>query len=178
MLGDAYVIDRLIHVLHQMTPGSRDGMFELWVDGKLEAARTDLDWHGAWDDYAIDAVFLENYWNQGSVKKQVRWFDNFLISIKPIGPITAIKPVTLVRTASDGPAAWQAEVATDPEGKDIVWKSKPAEASSVSLTVDGADGAFTGSCAGKQALDGNQIHWLRVRKMDQAEWSPWHMPFR
>jgi hypothetical protein len=21
-------------------------------------------------------------------------------------------------------------------------------------------------------------NWLRVRKVDQAEWSPWHMPFR
>lgn len=28
------------------TAGKRDGVFELWVDGKLEASRTDLDWHG------------------------------------------------------------------------------------------------------------------------------------
>jgi len=32
------------------TPGKQDGVFELWVDGKLEAARNDLDWHGSWDD--------------------------------------------------------------------------------------------------------------------------------
>jgi hypothetical protein len=72
-------------------------VFELWVDGKLEAARTDLDWHGEWTDYGINAVFLENFWNQGSVKKQVRWFDDFVISTKPIGPILALKPATVVR---------------------------------------------------------------------------------
>ena len=35
------------------TPGARDGVFELWVDGKMEAARTDLDWHGGWSEYGI-----------------------------------------------------------------------------------------------------------------------------
>ena len=40
------------------SPGKTDGVFELWVDGKLEAARTDLDWHGEWADYGINAVFL------------------------------------------------------------------------------------------------------------------------
>jgi hypothetical protein len=112
------------------------------------------------------------------VKRQARWFDNFVISTKPIGPITAMNPVTINRTASDLTVPWQAEVATEPDGKDIVWTSKPAEPASVTLTVDEAHGAFTGSCAGKQALEGNRIHWLRVRKVDQAEWSPWHMPFR
>jgi hypothetical protein len=160
------------------TPGSRDGVFELWVDGQLEAARADLDWHGAWEDYAINAVFLENYWNQGSVKRQARWFDNFVIGTEPIGPITALRPVTIVRTASDLTVPWQAEVATDSDGKDIVWKFKPAEANSISLTVEEAHGAFTGSCAGKQALMENRSHWVRVRKTDRAEWSPWHMPFR
>jgi hypothetical protein len=119
---------------------------------KLEAARTDLDWHGAWGDYAINAVFLENYWNEGSVKRQGRWFDNFVISTKPIGPIAASKPPTLRRTEPTLVSAWEAQVATDPEGKDIVWKSRPSEASSMSLTVDGAHGAFTGSCGGKQSL--------------------------
>ena len=57
------------------TAGAKDGVFELWVDGKLEASRNDLDWHGTWNEYAINAVFLENYWNQGSVKAQSRWFD-------------------------------------------------------------------------------------------------------
>lgn len=48
-------------------PGARDGVFALWVDGKREAERTDLDWHGAWNEYGINAVFLENYWNAGAI---------------------------------------------------------------------------------------------------------------
>jgi hypothetical protein len=56
-----------------------------------------LDWQGNWTDYGINAAFLENYWNQGSVKKQARWFDDFVISSKPVGPITALQPATLIR---------------------------------------------------------------------------------
>jgi hypothetical protein len=159
-------------------PGERDGVFELWIDGKLEAARTDLDWHGTWGVYAINAVFLENYWNQGSVKRQARWFDNFVISTRPIGPITALRPPTIYRTGSLSASAWESEVATDSEGKDIVWTSKPVEASSVSLTVDSVHNAFTGSCTGKKSLDAGATHWVRVRQAGQPEWSPWHMPFR
>ena len=160
------------------TPGERDGVFELWVDGKLEAARNDLDWHGSWGDYAINTVFLENYWNQGSVKRQARWFDNFLISTRPIGPITASKPPIIVRTGSTRPSAWEVEIATDPHGEDVVWKSRPAEGNSVSLTVDGAQGSFKGSCTGKSSLDVGVTHWVRIRQVGEPEWSAWHMPFR
>lgn len=70
------------------TPGKEDGVFELWVDGKLQAARYDLNWHANWnlqpDSYGINAVFFENYWNKGSVKEQERYFDNILISTQPI----------------------------------------------------------------------------------------------
>ena len=82
-----------------------------------------------------DAVFLENYWNQGSVKRQARWFDNFAISTQPIGPITASKPPVIFRTLSALSSAWEVEVASDPEGRDIVWKSRPIEASSAILTA-------------------------------------------
>jgi hypothetical protein len=148
------------------------------VDGKLEAARNDLDWHGSWGEYAINAVFLENYWNQGSVKRQARWFDNFVISTQPVGPITASKPPTIFRTGSARPSAWEVEVATDPEGRDIVWKSRPAEDSSASVTVDRAHGTFTGSCTGEPSLHVGATHWVRVRQAGEPQWSPWHMPFR
>jgi hypothetical protein len=160
------------------TPGKRDGVFELWVDGKLKAARTDLNWHGKWTDYGINAVFLENCWNQGSVKKQARWFDDFVISTQPIGPITSLKPPTIVRTEPGPTAAWQAEVATDPEGAGIVWKSHVVDVSRVNLAVDQAHGVFTGTCAKKLALGAGIIHWVRVREVGQTDWSPWHMPFR
>src|SRR5690606_31055656 len=28
------------------TPGKNDGVFELWVNGELQAQRSDLNWHG------------------------------------------------------------------------------------------------------------------------------------
>lgn len=44
---------------------SENGSF-IW-----KAGRNDLDWHGTWDEYAINAEFLENYWNQGSWEAEV-----------------------------------------------------------------------------------------------------------
>jgi hypothetical protein len=67
------------------TPGQSDGEFDLWIDGKLEASRKALNWHGSWKDYAINAVYLENYWNSGALKTESRWFDDFVVSIRPIG---------------------------------------------------------------------------------------------
>jgi hypothetical protein len=160
------------------SPGKSDGVFELWLDGKLEAARTNLDWHGKWTDYGINAVFLENYWNQGSAKKQARWFDNFVISTKPIGPITALRPPTVVRTEGGTNAGWEVEVATDPNGADIIWKSHAVDVSRVDVVVDQGHGTFSGGGVGKLALEAGATHWVRVREVGQADWSFWHMPFR
>jgi hypothetical protein len=70
------------------TPGKSDGVFELWVNDELQSARYDLNWHADWnggpESLGINAVFFENYWNKGSVKEQERYFDNILISTRPI----------------------------------------------------------------------------------------------
>lgn len=70
------------------TPGKQDGIFEFWIDNKLQAGRYDLDWHGEWNNnpgsYMINAVFFENYWNAGSPKDQERYFDNILIATQPL----------------------------------------------------------------------------------------------
>jgi hypothetical protein len=47
-----------------------------------------LNFIGTYTDYAINAVYFENYWNSGSVKLQERYFDNIVISKSPIGPYT------------------------------------------------------------------------------------------
>jgi hypothetical protein len=164
------------------TPGKADGVFELWLDGQLEASRNDLDWQGTWNDYAINAVFLENYWNQGSVKRQARWFDDFVISTQPIGPIvTAVAP-TFTRTAGTGVTSWEAQVAADPDGKDVVWKSKATDAKTMNLTIDAARGTFTGSRIGQRQLAGGTTYWLRLRERNASgawsDWTPWHSPFR
>jgi hypothetical protein len=66
-------------------PGASNGVFELWIDGQLEARRTELNWVGSYAEYGINAVFFENYWNAGSPLEQERYFDNIVVSTTPIG---------------------------------------------------------------------------------------------
>lgn len=65
--------------------GASNGVFELWVNGTLDAQRTGLSWLGSFAEYGINAVMLENYWNSGSPKRQERYFDNFVVSTQRIG---------------------------------------------------------------------------------------------
>jgi hypothetical protein len=66
-------------------PGAANGLFELWIDGRSQAHRVGLDWVGPYSEYGWNAVFLENYWNEGSPKAQERYFDNFVVSTQAIG---------------------------------------------------------------------------------------------
>ncbi|SCZ56068.1 hypothetical protein [Thiohalomonas denitrificans] len=70
------------------SPGKADGIFEYRIDGKLQASRTDLNWVGRWDDYGINSVMLENYWNSSSPADQKRYLDAFVISTQPIGCVS------------------------------------------------------------------------------------------
>ncbi len=65
--------------------GQANGMFELWIDGTLEASKTDMNWLGLYSEYGINAVFFENYWNSGSPQTQDRYFDNIVVSTELIG---------------------------------------------------------------------------------------------
>jgi hypothetical protein len=66
--------------------GAANGVLELWIDGVLEARKADVNWVGSYNEFGINCVFLENYWNKGSPKQQERYFDNFVVSTKSIGP--------------------------------------------------------------------------------------------
>lgn len=66
-------------------PGLPNGEFEMWIDGEPEAAQSLLDWRGLFDDYGINAIFLENYWDEGAPREQERYFDNLVVSTGPIG---------------------------------------------------------------------------------------------
>ena len=164
------------------TPGQKDGVNRLWIDGRLEVERKNLDWRGSYTDHAINAVFLESYWNQGSPARQTRWVDNFVISTQPIGPVVCGANPVLVKTPYRGPGkrtAWEAELATDPDGKQAVWKSKVIE-EDAHLRVDTASGQFLGALAGKEKLGSGQTYYCRVRQQASGEWSawsPWHQGF-
>ena len=66
------------------TPGESDGVFEFWINDSLQRGRYDLNWHGDYNgdggNMMINAVFFENYWNDGSPVEQERYFDNIVIS--------------------------------------------------------------------------------------------------
>ena len=71
-------------------PGAANGIQEFWIDGRLEARREGLDFVRGYTDYAINAIFFENYWNDGSPKEQERFFDNIVVSTEPIGELAAV----------------------------------------------------------------------------------------
>jgi hypothetical protein len=66
-------------------PGLANGISEFWIDGNPEARRDGLDFVRSYTDYGINAVFFENYWNDGSPVEQERYFDNIVVSTEPIG---------------------------------------------------------------------------------------------
>lgn len=66
-------------------PGLSNGVEEFWVDGHLEASRTNLNYVGSYSAYGINAVLLENYINGGSPQVQSRYWDNFVVSTQRIG---------------------------------------------------------------------------------------------
>jgi hypothetical protein len=66
-------------------PGRSNGLFELWINGAPEARIDGLNWQGAYTEYGINTVFLENYWNDGAPQPQERYFDNFIVSTQRIG---------------------------------------------------------------------------------------------
>lgn len=78
------------------TPGKSDGVFEFWIDGELQGRRDNFNWHSTWNEdpenYGINAIFVENYWNNpGSVQRQERYFDNLVVSTKRIGDFSSDK---------------------------------------------------------------------------------------
>jgi hypothetical protein len=73
-------------------PGQRDGVLEYWVDDHLEASFQGLNWVGTWQDYGINALSIENYWNGGAPARRERYRDNFIVSTARIGCLGARPP--------------------------------------------------------------------------------------
>ena len=166
------------------TPGKKDGLNQLWIDGRLEAERKGLDWRGSYNNHGINAVFLETYWNKGSPVTQSRWLDNFVISTKPIGPVVCSGNPVLIKTPYCGPGAqrgWQVEIAADERGESVVWKSGLVK--TVNKAQVGPEaGRFVGPFSARVQLDAGGVYFVRVRQQSTngtwSAWSPWHQPFK
>jgi hypothetical protein len=166
------------------TPGKSDGSCRLWIDGRLEAERRNLNFRGSYTKHGINAVFIESYWNTGAVKTEGMWYDNFVVSVNPIGPITCPVNPVLYKTPYHGPGkqeGWEVELATDFAGSDVVYKSRNAGINN-SIIINLDNGSFKGSLSGKSNLLPGTIYFGRVRqKSDKGQWSlwsRWHQPFK
>ena len=162
------------------TPGQSDGLFTLTIDGRLDASRTGLNFVYSWQDYGLNAVFLENYWNSGSPVAQSRFFDDFVVSTSPIGLARSPLNPRVTKTvfhdpdAGDAQGAWQLQIASDAAGADVVWDSGVLSGAGDSVVVSAATGAFSGSLAGRRALEPDRLYALRVRQRDASgAWSAW-----
>jgi hypothetical protein len=84
----AAYVDKWICIEARMklnTPGASDGQMSLWIDGKLDAQTSNLNFRGSYTTYGINAILLENYINAGAPRVQSRNFDNFVVSRTRIG---------------------------------------------------------------------------------------------
>jgi hypothetical protein len=166
------------------TPGISDGSCRLWIDGRLEAERLNLNFRGSYTRYGINAVFLESYWNGGASKTEGRWYDNFIVSTKPVGPVTCPGNPVLFKTPYHGTGKqefWETELAGDFSGNDIVYKSK-VQGKNTSIIINSETGTFTGTLSGKTHLLPGTIYFCRIRQMGTgtiwSDWSRWHQPFK
>lgn len=73
-------------------PGYSNGIAEFWLDGNLEARRTNLNFVGTYTGYALNTLSFEHYWNAGSPVQQDRYFDALVISRSRIGCLDTSPP--------------------------------------------------------------------------------------
>ena len=66
-------------------PGTSNGIFQLWINDKVEAEQQNLNWRSSYKQYGLNAIFLESYIDGGMAKKQSRFLDNFVVSTNRIG---------------------------------------------------------------------------------------------
>jgi hypothetical protein len=68
-------------------PGQANGIQECWIDGVLDARGDNLDFVTSYQDYGINAIFIENLWDGGggSPQLQERYIDSFVVSTQPVG---------------------------------------------------------------------------------------------
>jgi len=65
--------------------GQSNGISEFWIDDRLEAGRSNLNFVGSYSAFGINAIFFENYINSGSPQAQSRYWDNIVVSTQRIG---------------------------------------------------------------------------------------------
>ena len=112
------------------------------------------------------------------------WYDDFVISTRPIGPVVCPMNPTVIKTPYHGPAeaaGWDVELAADYNGKDVVYQSRQLPPGD-RVVINVNNGKFVGRLTGQVALSSGKIYFLRVRQSSSdgtvSDWSRWHQGFR
>ncbi len=159
------------------TPGEKDGYAALWIDGRLDTERRDMDFRGNYTDHLINAVFLEAYWNAGSPVDQYRWYDDFVVSTEPIGPVTAGRPVEIQVDCRPEVASWQLQIAENADSKQLVWQSDSLSGDLRNVRLDDHHGQWLPPVNRKTDV----MYFCRSRFTDRSgkvsSWSRWQQPF-
>lgn len=87
-------------------PGQSNGVFEYWINNTLQASKTDMNWVGNYEEYGINTVLFENYWNNGAPRDQNRYFDNIVISTEKIDKDAVVNPESV--SGGDAELGWYA----------------------------------------------------------------------
>jgi hypothetical protein len=130
------------HHIKLNDPGQANGITEVWIDGALDARSDNLDFVTSYTDYAINAIFLENYWDSGSPQIQERYFDSFVVSTQPIGEWTGGGPTPPGQASNPNPADSATEVAVD---ADLSWTAGTGSTSSDVYFGTTSPGTFQGN---------------------------------
>jgi uncharacterized protein YjdB len=142
--------------------GQSNGVFQYWIDGNLEAQQTGLNWVGNYSAYGINALFLENYNNDGAPQAQERYFDNVVVSTQRIGcsasappgpaPIATLSVTLNPATVDVGATSQAIAVARDASGNVLTGRSVTWSSSNTSVATVDASGVVTGRAGGSAQI--------------------------
>lgn len=64
---------------------SRNGAFEVWVDGIYDGGNQGVAWRDHWADFGLNLITFENFWIGGAPEELHRWFDDIVVAREPVG---------------------------------------------------------------------------------------------
>jgi hypothetical protein len=109
-----------------------------------------------------------------------RWYDDFVVSTNPIGPITAPVRPTIARTGVEC-SEWQLELGTLGSHEEVLWASRSISGERTRITANVETGAFLGEAEKGKGLIPGQTCWCRIKIRTKpgewSGWSDWHQPF-
>jgi uncharacterized protein YjdB len=130
--------------------GKSNGLFEMSVNGQSSARDLNLNWVGSYAAYGLNAIFLEQYQNDGAPAANVRTLDNFVVSTKPIGcgtsttvptapAVIPVASIAMTPAAGTGPVGMSGQLTAVTKdvkgntltGRTVVFASKDSTIASV-----------------------------------------------